>query len=96
MHILRYNMYAHIKQETQIMQTHLTATRLRADLFSTLDRVVETGETVEIKRPNGSVRIVRDTSTQRLAALKLHPGTINGNPDDLAGLSWEQTWQPTL
>lgn len=96
MHILRYNMYAHIKQETQIMQTQLTATRLRADLFSTLDRVVETGEVVEVKRPNGSVRIVRDTSTQRLATLQPHPGTINGDPDDLAGLSWEQTWQPTL
>lgn len=78
------------------MQRQLTATRLRADLFSTLDHVVATGEAVEIKRPNGSVRIVRDTSSQRLAALKPHPGTINGNPDDLVGLSWEQTWQPTL
>jgi len=78
------------------MQTRLTATRLRAELFSTLDRVVATGEAVEIQRPSGSVRIVRDTSSLRLAALKQHPDTINGNADDLASLSWEQTWQPTL
>jgi hypothetical protein len=78
------------------MQTRLTATRLRAELFSTLDHVVATGEAVEIQRPSGSVRIVRNTSTQRLAALKPHPGVVIGDTDDLANLSWEQTWKPTL
>ena len=78
------------------METHLTATRLRAELFSTLDHVVATGEAVEIRRPSGLVRIVSDTSSRRLAALQPHPGTINGNADDLASLSWEQIWQPTL
>lgn len=78
------------------MPTCLTATRLRAELFSTLDHVLATGETVEIQRPGGLVRIVRDESTQRLASLKPHPGTINGNAEDLAGLSWEQAWKPSL
>ena len=78
------------------MQTRLTATRLRAELFSTLDHVVATGEAVEIQRPGGSVCIVRTTSTRRLSALKPHPGVITGNADDLANLSWEQTWKPTL
>lgn len=78
------------------MQTRLTATRLRAELFSALDHVVETGESIEIKRPSGSVRIVRDTTSSRLEALKPHPGTISGNVDDLADLSWEQSWKPTL
>lgn len=78
------------------MQTNLTATRLRAELFSTLDHVVATGETIEIQRPGGSVCIVRNTATRRLEALTLHPGTINGNADDLASLTWEQAWQPTL
>lgn len=78
------------------MPTRLTATRLRAELFSTLDHVAVTGEPVEIQRPNGAVRIVRDTSARRLAALTPHPGIINGNADDLASLSWEQAWKPTL
>lgn len=78
------------------MPTRLTATRLRAELFSTLDHVLATGIVVEIKRPNGSVRIIRDESTQRLVTLKPHPNTINGNADDLADLSWEHAWQPTL
>lgn len=78
------------------MQTRLTATRLRAELFSTLDHVADTGEAVEIQRPNGLVRIVRDTPVQRLADLKMHPGTINGNAEELADLSWEQDWKPML
>ncbi len=78
------------------MQTRLAATRLRAELFSTLDHVVATGESVEIQRPSGAVRIIRDTSTLRLAGLKPHPGIVNGNANDLADLSWEQAWRPTL
>lgn len=37
-----------------------------------------------------------DQSTQHLAALTLipHPGTINGNADDLASLSWKQEGNP--
>ena len=78
------------------MQTRLTVTRLRAELFSTLDHVAVTGEAVEILRPSGSVCIVRNTATQRLAALKPHPGIITGDADALANLSWEQTWKPPL
>lgn len=78
------------------MPTCLTATRLRSELFSTLDHVLATGESVEIKRPSGSVLIIRDASTQRLASLKPHPDTINGNAEELASLSWEHAWKPTL
>ncbi|MFU8788512.1 MAG: hypothetical protein ACNA7G_05745 [Methylobacter sp.] len=78
------------------MPTRLSAARLHDELFSTLDHVLATGEPVEIERPGGSVRIVRDISARRLAGLTPHPGTINGNPDDLANLSWEQAWKPSL
>lgn len=78
------------------MPKRLSASRLSAELISTLDHVLATGDPVEIERPGGSVRIVRDISTRRLAGLTPHPGTINGNPDDLAKLSWEQAWKPSL
>lgn len=78
------------------MPTHLTAPRLRAELFRILDQVLATGDPVEVQRPTGSVRIIRDPSSRKLAALTPHPGTINGNPDDLAALSWEQSWKPML
>jgi hypothetical protein len=78
------------------MPKRLSASRLSAELISTLDHVLATGGPVEIKRPGGSVRIVRDIPTRRLSELTPHPGTINGNPDDLANLSSEQAWKPTL
>lgn len=77
------------------MPTRVTATRLRAELFSTLDHVVATGTPVEVQRPGGAVRIVRDSSA-RLDALTPHPNTINGDAAELAELSWEDAWKPTL
>jgi len=76
------------------METRLTATRLRSELFNTLDQVVATGQAVEIRRPGGMVRIVRESPSGRLAALTPHPGVINGDPEDLPSLSWEQNWNP--
>jgi len=37
-----------------------------------------------------------DATTGRLALLKPHPGVINGKADELAQLSWEQDWKPSL
>ncbi len=76
------------------MAHRMSATRLRTELFKTLDQVVAKGEAVEIERPGGTVRIVPAASDSRLARLSLHPGTVSGNPEDLASLSWEDAWQP--
>lgn len=81
------------------MPTQLTATRLRAELFKTLDRVVTTGEAVEVQRPGGKVCIAPAAGADlggRLARLQPHPGTIVGDADSLAGLSWEDAWKPTI
>lgn len=71
-----------------------TATQLRAELFKTLDRVVATGEPVEIQRPGGAIRIVAARAGSRLARLRAHPGTIVGDAEALACQGWEDTWQP--
>jgi hypothetical protein len=81
------------------MPTQLTATRLRAELFKTLDQVVTTGEAVEVQRPGGKVCIVPATesgSGGRLARLRRHPGTIVGDVDSLSSLSWDEAWKPTI
>ncbi len=71
-----------------------TATQLRADLFKTLDRVVSTGEPVEIQRPGGTVRIIAARTGSRLAQLRAHPGTIVGDAKTLISQGWENEWQP--
>ena len=77
------------------MPTQMTATHLRADLFSTLDQVLASGDPVDVPRPGGVVRIAR-AEASRLSNLRSHPGIITGDPAKLAELSWEDTWRPTL
>jgi prevent-host-death family protein len=74
----------------------MTATELRANLYRTLDRVLETGEPVEINR-NG--RIVRLVAASRSAVFHLdqlvaHPGTLRCDPDDIVHSDWSDQWRP--
>ena len=78
------------------MPTHITATNLRATLFRTLDQVLTSGEAIEVARPGGTVRIAPSAQSGRLARLSRHPGTIVGDPQDLAEVTWENTWQPNV
>lgn len=74
------------------MPIQMTATDLAADLFGTLDRVLATGDPVEIRRPSGTVRIVRADTASRLANLRPHPGVVKCDPAELAELSWDDRW----
>jgi len=78
------------------MTKSVTATALRAELFKTLDRVATTGESVEVARPGGTVRLVATASGSRLSRLVAHPNTVTGDAADLASLGWANTWQPTI
>jgi hypothetical protein len=75
------------------MTLRLTPTRLRAELYKTLDRVLETGEPVEVDRRGQRVLMVRERNASRISRLLKHPGTISGDPDDLPGLTWEDAWR---
>ncbi len=74
----------------------LTATELRANLYRTLDRVLETGEVVEITRHGRIVRLVavREDKAFHVEQLAPHPGTLRGDPDDIVHLDWSGEWRP--
>ena len=75
----------------------ISATKARADLFRLLDRVIETGEPVEILRKGRAVRIVLADSAaeegweERLVA---RPEYVVGDPDALVHLDWSDGWRP--
>ena len=77
------------------MSSPMTLTTER-DLAQVIDQVARTGEVVELQRPGGRVRISRTVEGSRLARLRPHPGTIEGDLDDLAKLSWADHWRPLL
>lgn len=68
--------------------------RLRADLYRVVDRVLETGEPVEVERNGRLVRIVPAESASRLAALRPHPDYLSGDPESLVHMDWSGEWKP--
>jgi len=75
------------------MLEHLTPSRLRANLYRVLDRILETGAPVEILRKGRRLRIVPEQS-RKLDLLKPHPNYIRGEPEELVHMDWSDQWHP--
>lgn len=68
-----------------------SATRLRQNLYSILDGVLESGQSVEIERNGQILRIVPEE--RRSIWEKLEPHTIvTGDPEDLVSMDWADSW----
>jgi len=65
----------------------VTATELRQNLYRIIDTVLETGESVEVARKGGMVRIVPDKKASIWNRLEVHD-VIAG---DIEG-SWDGIW----
>jgi prevent-host-death family protein len=74
------------------MVTRISLTKVRADLYKIVDRVLDTGVPVEIERRGRKVRIVPIKHKSKLDNLIKHPGTIVGDPDDLVHMDWSGEW----
>ncbi|TVR61461.1 MAG: type II toxin-antitoxin system Phd/YefM family antitoxin [Spirochaetaceae bacterium] len=64
----------------------VSATELRQNLYRIIDRVLETGESVEIERKGGTVRIEADRRNSiwdRLEAHDVVTGSIEAPWDDI-------------
>lgn len=70
-----------------------TATALRKDLYNVLDRVLETGEPVEIERNGRIVRLVADRPPSRFDRL-VRRDVVVGDPGDLVAMDWSGEWTP--
>jgi hypothetical protein len=69
-------------------------TKLRADLYRILDRVLETGETLEIEHKGKLLKITPVAPPSKVARLVRRPGAIRGDPEDLVHLDWSHEWKP--
>jgi hypothetical protein len=75
----------------------MTATQLRQDLFRTLDRVLETGEPLEIER-NGALLCLQ-VAQRPAGALDLERFAgrrhlLRAAPAELVGSDWSFEWRP--
>ena len=71
----------------------VTASVLRKDIYHLLDRVLETGTPLEVKRKSGTVKIVAEQSVGKMARLKKHD-CIKGDPEELVRSDWSGEWNP--
>jgi antitoxin (DNA-binding transcriptional repressor) of toxin-antitoxin stability system len=72
----------------------VTASALRQNIYRLLDRVLETGEPLEIERNGRRLRVVPADVPNKLDLLEPHPGTWVGDPEDIFHMDWLREWKP--
>lgn len=70
------------------------ATELRRDIYRVLDRVLETGQPVEIERGGRRLRIVPVDSPPPVERLRPIPDLIVGDAASLEHIDWSSEWRP--
>lgn len=67
----------------------VTPTELRADIYNLLEQVLKTGVPIEIKKGDKKLRIVLVDKVDKFQNLLSRPEVIQGDPDDLVNIHWE-------
>ena len=68
----------------------VTPTELRSNIYNLLDEVISTGIPLEINKGGQKLRIVPIGKINKLQNLVLRPHVIQGDPDNLLEMSWEE------
>lgn len=71
---------------------NVNPTELRQNLYQLLDRVIESGEPLLVRRGEHTLRVTLVEDTQELACPPLRPDLIVGDPDDLVHVDWSAEW----
>ncbi len=67
----------------------ITPTELRANIYRLLDEVLNTGLPIEIVKGNRRLRLIPVEKNDKFNNLVLRKDVINGDPEELVILSWE-------
>ena len=70
----------------------VTESQLRQDVYRLLDKTIETGRPLEVRRKGRILRIVSEPCTGgKLKSLVSHE-CINGDPEELVNIDWSDSW----
>jgi len=67
----------------------VTPTELRANIYNLLEEILETGIPLEIKKGDKKLRILPVEKVDKLRNLIFKPHVIQGDPDELVEIGWE-------
>ena len=66
--------------------------QLREDIYNLLDRVIETGVPLEVKRKGKVLKVMLDKKASKLSNLKKRD-VMTANPNYYVHLDWSKKWQ---
>jgi len=69
----------------------VTPSKLRENIYSILDQILETGHPVEVIRKGKVLKIVPEVKPDKLSRLKKRK-CIVGDPEDLVHMDWSSEW----
>lgn len=70
----------------------ISVTKLRANLYEIVDRVIETGVPVEIERKGKRILLQPVKPKSKLQRLAANPDTIIGDPEEIVHMDWSGEW----
>ena len=70
----------------------IKASQLREDIYNLLDRVIETGAPLEIKRKGRTLKIVLEKKSGKLVNLKKRE-VMSMPPDSYVHMDWSKQWK---
>ena len=68
----------------------VTPTELRTNIYNILEEVLRTGMPIEINKGSRRLKIVPIEKVHKFQNLVSRPHIIQGNPDDLVDIRWEE------
>ena len=72
----------------------ISASELRRNVYRILDRVVDTGQPVDIQRRGRRLRLVPGEPASKLSRLASRPEYLRADADDIVHLDWSGEWRP--
>ncbi len=72
----------------------ITASELRRTVYRVLDRVVDTGQAVEIERRGRRLRIIAAEPVSKLGRLISRPDYLRVEAADIVRMDWSDEWRP--
>jgi len=70
----------------------LTVTELRADLYTVVDQIIETGIPVEVLRNGHKIKIILADGPSKLERLIYKTDVINNDPESIVHCDWMKEW----
>lgn len=70
----------------------ITASGLRKNIYKLLDRILETGEPLEIERKGALLKIIPQKKKKKLDSLKKRK-IMNCDPKKLVHIDWSSEWK---